>query len=155
MKELVFDANSWHYKFAKWAGYRPHSDRLDICSYTRKVILGFLFVGLILALGYIVTYGLVEMFFGLIFSWIAGVWLMSFVGEIALFTISVVTFLIGVFAATEYVRVKLEERRDRRREERANKPDGFIKHAYKSWKEKHCSRIKIVRNGEEVNAWME
>jgi hypothetical protein len=59
MKELVFDANSWHYKFAKWAGYKPYGDRLDICSYTRRVMLGFLFVGLILALISVVAYGLV------------------------------------------------------------------------------------------------
>jgi hypothetical protein len=91
------------------------------------------------------------MFFGLIFSWIAGVWIMSFAGEVTLFIIIVLTALFGIFTATEFVRIKLEARRERR----ANKPDGFIKHAYKSWKEKHCSRIKFVRDGEEVNGYME
>jgi hypothetical protein len=155
MKELVFDANSWHYKFAHWAGYRPFGNRLDICCYMRRVLLGFLFVAGIFALISVAAYGLVQMFFGLIFSWIAGAWIMSLAGEITLFIISVLIGLFAFFTATEYLRVKLEERRDRRREERVNKPDGFIKHAYKSWKEKHCSKIKFVRDGEEVNGYME
>jgi len=155
MKELVFDANSWHYKFAKWAGYRPYGDRLDICSYSRRITFAFILIGFLLAVGYVVTYALVHMLFGLVFSLLAGMWIMTIPGEIALFVISVLTAVFTFFWLLEVARVKMENRRERRRNEHVNKPDGYIKHAYKGWKEKYCSKIKFVRNGEEINGWME
>jgi len=154
MKELVFDADSWHYKLAKWAGYRPYGDRLDICSYTRRVAFAFLLIGFLIAVGYVVAYALVHMFFGLIFSWIAGMWIMTIPGEIALFVITVLTALFTFFWLLEVARVKMEKRRERKSNEKA-KPDGFVKHAYKGWKERYCSKIKIVRNGEAINSWNE
>lgn len=154
MKELVFNVNSWHYKLAKWAGYKVYDDQLEICAYTRRVVLGFLLIGLIFVVTYIVALALVEMLFGLFFSLLIGAWIVSTIGEITLIVVSTIIASISLFWIMEKASNKYFELKNRLREEKANKPDGFVEHAYKSWKEKYCARIKIVRDdGQKVNSW--
>ncbi len=71
---------------------------------------------------------------GIGFSLAYGAWMFNEIG----FAGIVITFLVLFFWAT----AKFSEwKSNRRYREKPQKPDGFIKHAYKSHKEKYCHRV--------------
>lgn len=151
MKELVFNTDSWHYKFAKWGGYNQNLHGSDICAYTRRVLLSFFFAALIFLGIVVAAFAVVDIVFGLIFSIIAGAWIMGEVGSFTLVVVSIIMVLVGCFCLSEYIKEKRCEARERRYNKNRNKvvEDSFLIHAYKSWKEKYCVKIKFVGKTEE------
>lgn len=161
MKSLNFNKKSWHYYLATNFGnyIAPYSydddatlygDKGDICTYIRYVfkgLCGAFFLGfLIFALGNLFF----ETIFSIGFSFYYGVDLFSVVGAIGTIATSfslicvIIWYLVGK---------SLDWRADRRyaRQHASNnmislipKPDGFIKHAYKSWKQKFCVQITFT-----------
>lgn len=149
MKELIFNKNSWHYKIANWMDYDPDYHGSDICSYTRRIGLGLLFIGLAFVLTSVLCYALVQALFGLVFSLAVGMWIVSVIGEITLIAIGTISGFIAVLFLVGWFSQKLHERRERRYAKRLTEPEGpdsFVKHAYKSWKEKYCVNIKFIEN---------
>lgn len=145
MKSLNFKQSSWHYKLAESVGYFPDmtddgKEVGDICKYTRAILVACL-AGLVCAAVFAgVSFLVIEVIFGLAFSWWYGVWLMSYWGEVTL----VVAVAVGVAGTPVYAGIKIAEWIKRRKWVNEDKPDGFVKHAYKSWKEKYCARITFT-----------
>ena len=138
MKSLTFNRNSWHYKIAYHiAGYRSWHGS-DICTYTRYV-MGALFVIFIgVALGLCVLYVLFQTLIGIVFSLMTWTWMFTELGFLGLIVLSVLSMIFSVI----YIKKKIEDKN--REVNRIPKPDGFVKNAYKSWKEKYCVRIKFT-----------
>lgn len=156
MKTETVNVNSWHYRLA--TTYGPVSKYLlargegDFCSYLRGVFLGMLFVYLITVLGALMTAGLV----GMPLIWLAasvlelGWHLPS--AEVAIFlaadvVIAIMVFfgwfhLSGNYAKTvKAVRIALGKNSEKTVVE---KEPGFIRLAYRKFKEKTCFRLQSV-----------
>lgn len=138
MKSLEINTNSWHYKLATLVGYRSWGQGSDICTYTRKVMLGILLILLITAAYTLATFILVDIVLGLIFSAIAGMWLMGQLGSVVLLSCAMVGTFIGMFVGMGYSIERYNEYN------RTARPDGFIKEAYKSWKDKYCLKLTFI-----------
>jgi hypothetical protein len=156
MNSLTFNKDSWHYKIAtKVVGYRPRndddwyegaSDNNDMCTYTRHVMGALLLISVGIALGLYAFYALVEVILGIAFSLMYWSWMFSSLGAVGFVFLSIVSAAYGIKTLVNRIN---ESRLMNRREyfkHRLNgivKPDGFIKNAYKSWKEKYCVRIEF------------
>ena len=134
MKTLQFDKNSWHYTIAKFGGFNGWSDH-DLCTYTHKFMKGLFFSAIIGIFIAIVGFGLSNLVFGIIFSIIAGTWVTTEVGNV----FGLILLLLSLFVAVGVSAEKYMESRKLR----LRKPDGFVKNAYKGWKEKFCIKINI------------
>ena len=135
MQTLTFDKRSWHYAIAKFGGFNSWSDQ-DLCTYTGKFtrgLFGAFLLGLVIAL---LGFGLSHLVLGIIFSIIAGAWVTSEVGTV----FGLILLLLSLFVA---VGVSVEKYKESR-EFHPRKPDGFVKNAYRGWKEKFCIKIKVV-----------
>lgn len=153
MKALTFNKNSWHYLLAtKMAHYRPYDrehgygDNTDICTYSRHVMGGLLLLTLAAAgiafAGFIASHILL----GVWFSIMLGTWFFSDWAIGAMIVIGVCSVAFGGAALIAW-------NRDRRMStEYRNRPDGFVKHAYKSWKEKYCVQINFKDEQHDDNA---
>jgi hypothetical protein len=133
MQTLTFNKRSWHYTIAKFGGFDRWEDQ-DLCTYTNKFIRGLFQSALIGIAIAIVGFGLWNFIFGIIFSIMASAFVMNDVGcifGVVIFILSV-SVLIGI-ACRHY---------EEKQQYRLVKPDGFVKNAYKGWKEKYC--IKVV-----------
>lgn len=144
---LTFDSKSLHYKLALLGGLSEYDDDSNICEYTRHVMFGMVIVLLIgLLIAFMGTI-LANMLFAIGFSLTYGMLIFS-EAAIAGFIVSTIGAIwFGIWklhdAADEY-------RRNTRHEPK--KPDGFVKHAYKSWKEKYCVKIEFA-NKPEDSGW--
>ena len=152
MKALTFNKNSWHFLLAtKVAGYNaPYSyegyicgDSADICTYTRHVMGGLLlltFAGLLIAgVGFILS----NILLGIWFSIMLGMFFFSEVGTVGLVFIGAGGGLFGLKTLINWYVDRSSSA------ETIERPDGFVKHAYKSWKEKYCLKINFVdKNGQ-------
>lgn len=151
MKTLTFDKNSWHFLIAtKIAGYTApfeytyndgttavHGDPGDICTYSKHVMGGMFLLtlsGLAIAGA---SWVVVHMLLGVWFSLMLGTFFVSEVG-IAGF---IVTILAGIIVGVKW---RSDRKMSTEYRNRLVKPDGFVKHAYKSWKEKFCLSINFV-----------
>jgi len=94
MKSITFSQNSWHYKIATAGGYYPECDSKgntsgNICEYTgavvRSLIKHLFLVAFFIAAVTFFSFILMQVIFGLAFSFWYGVWMMSSWGEGALF----------------------------------------------------------------------
>ena len=141
MKSLQFSADSWHYKMIY--KYTPARDRdlVDICSYTRYFLFSLLTIGLILAGVTLASFILTQILVGIGFSLWHGMLIFSEVAKVSMGVITVLGGAIGIVAFMAWVGDKHREYKEAHRGE----PDGFVKEAYKSWKEKYCARVEIVR----------
>lgn len=138
MKTLKLKKGSWHYRLAGITANLEIFNEPDICSYTRSVLAGIL---VILLLGMLIAFAgffLSHMILGAIFASIYGVWILT---DIAVIGYIAASLLATVFAIEQII--KFSERRSRRRRNMPveTKPDGFVKHAYKSWKNRFCVKV--------------
>lgn len=149
MKALTFNTNSWHFLLAtKVASYRvpsvskysdgefyTYGDSADICTYSRHVMGGLLLLTLagvaIAGAGFIVSHFLL----GIWFSIMLGTWFFSDWAVGAMIVFGIGGFIIGTKVVIDWLY--------NRRMNSRTKPDGFVKHAYKSWKEKFCVQIEF------------
>jgi hypothetical protein len=141
MKSLTFNRKSWHFEFAEAGGYWPDKDDDgnyvgDICEYT-KAIFKFLLVFVFCCIGfYLLVTPFVHAFLGIVFSLMYGTLIMTELGFIgcilaASLAITSIAYVIIIYVTERKYKV-------------STKPDGFIKHAFKSWKEKYCARITFT-----------
>jgi len=141
MKTLKFSPDSWHYKMIY--KYTPARDRdlVDICSYTRYFLFSLLTIGLILLGVTLASFVVSQILVGIGFSLWYGMFIFSEVAQLAMGVIAVLGLAIGFVALMSW----FSEKRQEYKEAHRNDPDGFVKEAYKSWKEKYCARVEIVR----------
>jgi uncharacterized membrane protein len=141
MKTLTFKENSWHHRLAKMGGFDWSCG--DICSYTRKVMMGALGAILVSALALILLYLAVHMVMGIGFSLWYGMFLFTDAGFAGLVVVSIVSLVTGIFF--------LSDRLQKYNLENQYNDPGFVKTAYRSWKEKYCARIEIVKDEHDDN----
>lgn len=147
MKSIVLDKNSSHYWLARKAGFQlnPYEEynNHDICTYT-KYVLGGLLVVLILLAGFaVVSAAVIHMIMGFAFSIYFGTFLMTEIGVVGLLTSGVLALLfVVVYAKNRYDNYKWNKTYKK------SEP-GFISIAYRSWKDKFCTRITFVGNEDE------
>ena len=132
MEPITLNANSWHYKLTSFFDI-PY-DR-DICSYTRAVLKSLLLVTIIGGLAMFAAAALTDQAVWLVFCIKYHMWIYpnqwAQVG-------SLMAIVVGVFVGVIFSLLMLLEYRDNN-----PKPDGFIKVAYKSFKEKWCAPVVI------------
>ncbi len=142
MKTLKFNTKSWHYQLAtKIANYNPGYNDEDLCTYTRHV-LGALLI-LMVGVAGVAIVGLLasHMILGIIFSIMYKTFMFTEFGVIGLILSTIILLMFSVIYTTKY----LERRKAAKyRGGYVPKPDNFIKHAYKSWKDKFCVKIDFV-----------
>jgi hypothetical protein len=153
MKKLTYSKNSWHYRLASQVGYSPDWDYGDdgeraernlgdICSYWRHVVGGALIIAIIFAIIYMVATLSVHLIMGIVFSLLYGMWLGTVMAELGLFFTGVGITLWVVFKG---IPMAYNAYRDYRYDHpKQKKPDGFIKEAYNSFKNKTCVQVKFT-----------
>jgi hypothetical protein len=147
MKALNFKTNSWHYYIAKnLAHYDPRCDNTDICTYLRHVMGGSIFLCVLFTLGSLVAFAFINMFFGIGFSLWYGHWIFTELGEVMFIITSLASLGIGLYFIYLAGWKWFDKRNDVYQDlvhsgKLPPKPDSFVKHAYKSWKEKYCVQI--------------
>jgi len=143
MKSLIMKKGSWHYLLASitMLGDLEYYD-MDICRYTRRVLLGLLILGVAAMLLAFLGFMFWNVIFGVIFSLIYHQFLFTDLGILTSMIIVVVAVIINVKLFVDKV-AAWELARDLRKMRKAKKPDGFVKVAYKSWKEKYCVRVEF------------
>jgi hypothetical protein len=137
---ITLNKNSWHYRLAtEYGGYTTY-DGQDICTYTKSIIGSLVVIAFCLLLFSFFSMLIIHFGLGIVFSFITGTLFFSEMGWAA-FAIFIV---FGGGAASLWIIFYL---RDRRREQIERDGlldhDGFLKHAYRSWKEKYCVRISF------------
>ena len=144
MKEIAINRKSWHYYLAtKVAAYSPNWDYSvgeesdDICRYRSHVLGAILLIILAICAFYGVAFAAVQLSFAIVFSLLYHAWLFSSFAEAMLMVI----VLLSVGAGICFLLDRLKAYRKHKEIER---PDGFVKHAYKSWREKYCVKIKFT-----------
>lgn len=144
MKSFTLNTNSWHFKLAEIAGVskRRHD---DFCSYFRKVAMGAFLFTLMIALSVAETACVADFF-----AWIVAGVQSGFVeprpGTVIFFcelAIAAVLGLIYLFATWD------EKRNERKWQQRCDPtfvaPEpGFVKLAYRKFKDKTCFQINFV-----------
>jgi len=164
MKSLTFNKNSWHFYLAtRLGGYvapYPYMDRYgkrgfggdkgDICTYTQYVLKGMSGLMFIFALSYVLSICIVEMVFSIAFSIYYQADLFSNIGAGA----TIFTVLSSIACGISLIVSNIIEKNSNKRyaaqlaaennPERVVAPDGFIKHAYKSWKQKFCVQVNFT-----------
>lgn len=148
MKPLVFDRSGWLFRFTqKLTNYHPRDiydsysvwgDSPDICTYTRHVIYAVLLVSIYAVVTVGAAYIAVEMLFSLAFSLFYGVNLCSVLAIICWGVFLVMILACMLVGALCMFGDWMNNRRY------IEKPDGFIKQSYKSWKGKYCIPIAFV-----------
>jgi hypothetical protein len=132
MKTLKLNKNSWHYKFASFYD-KDVKYGTDICSYTRTLFFGFLLYSFLFSVAGFIAGCLLYT----IGSWIAYLFGYPLNDIVPAFTIvyGLAFIMIGVCVYLSQL-----EQRSWVRDEKPKEP-GFIKLAYRSWKEKFCVKI--------------
>ena len=135
MKVIEFKRDSWHHKLATI--HDPYynqdwKDETDICTYTRHVLLGFLsFLFMCGVFGLLAFFTLNSLY--AVYQW---VFFSQPMNEFAVVFLCVVGGLLtmGLLAGgTAVVREKLD-----------SSHPGFVRTAYRSWKDKFCVKITFV-----------
>jgi hypothetical protein len=135
MKSLKFSRDSWHYKLVNSTGYTVfEGDEVDLCEYTWRVIGSIFLQVFLFLLAIILAASVINFLLGIGFSLAYGAWLFNELGFAGLVTSIIALSIWGLTALTTW-------RDNRRYREKPQKPDGFIKNAYKSHKEKYCHRV--------------
>lgn len=139
MKTLEFNRNSWHFWLAtRIANFKTYNeDDLNICAYLRSVFAGGLVITLLGTLATLIA----SLIGSAVFHWV-GVLLglihrkpnsMEIGGSVFLIMITVVYV---IYLITTYFK--------NRTYSEADAPPGFIKSAYRSWKDKTCVRVSFT-----------
>lgn len=153
MKNLTFNKNSWHFWLAtRIADYHPphkfddddkfYGDSGDICTYTKYVLGAIVLSTICIILGIAITalIGtlLSHLMLGIIFSLITGTFFFTEIGVASL----IVAFSWCLYGLIIWIS-------NRKIIESKNKSDGFIQHAFRSWKHKFCVQINFVDKSED------
>lgn len=133
---LTFNKSSLHYKLALMGGLSKYRDDTDICSYTRKVLLGMIAVFVCAVIVGALSMFLSHMAFAIVFSIMYGTVIITEAAIAGYMMLGTVLIGLLLYKLIEY---KEEHRYD----VKPRKPDGFMKHAYKSWKEEYCVRVVL------------
>lgn len=157
MKEVKFSQNSWHWRLANTYGnaktrydYETETDKYegDICSYTRSVMWGALAALLLTAGLGLIAASIADFGAWVVVGFLVGTWVKI---DVLGFLIIAATFAVVVVAAMIYVATKHEKwkrKRWERKHERAmveeEKPEGFVKAAYRKFKDKTCFRVEVT-----------
>lgn len=152
MKALNFKKDSWHFKVATKLGgytapfYSEYDDRMvgdnaDICTYSKAVARGGLILLIIAVIIYLAALVIMHTLLGVIFSFIYGYPIFTEMGVAGVMLSLIAGITTVLFKLSQYMSKRAEERRYQTKEV---KPDGFVKHAYKSWKEKYCMPVNFV-----------
>ena len=155
MKTLTFNKNSWHFLLAsKVANYTaPYEytyddgevkvlgDSGDICTYSKHVMGGLLILTISAALIACVGLVLAHVVLGIWFSVMLGTF---FFTELGIAGLSVAILAGLFFSAKTYLDRRADRLLSTEYRNRVVKPDGFVKCAYRSWKEKFCLSINFV-----------
>jgi hypothetical protein len=144
MKELVFRKDSWHYRIASFGGFDRMSNQ-DICTYTRRFLFGICLGALVFAIFLFLSKTIIDVVLGLAFSLIYSAWIMTSLGTAGVIIIVTIGILFLMGLGINYLR----DLKDAARNKNSDKPDGFVKHAYKSWKDKYCLKVKIEESIDE------
>lgn len=143
MKALKFRRDSWHFKLALRGGVKisEFSPITDMCHYVRSVLWG-LFLTILLCIAVIAVTAFEGNFLGELIAAVVG-WSWNSWGILAgcgavIHVIVAVLFLIGLIG---FLYTRHQEKLYPYG--KPQKPDGFIKHAYKGWKEKYCAQVEI------------
>ena len=136
MKPIRLNDNSWHNKIASAFGGDVGSFN-DICGYTCKMIWAMIKM-LTVGVGclFLLTVFLTTIITPILI--LLGYHVYSFAMGISSVGIGVLLFT-GIGFAGQWIVDTYEERKYNS----VRKPDGFIKHAYKSFKDKTCVRIEF------------
>lgn len=137
MKEIVFSSDSWHFWLAEFPDQQFRGK--DVCSYVRSVMRGIIILILISAICILVSVPtLTALALDIWFLFHTYAMPVEFVGGL---------FIAGnvllVFAFVMVASFYIAERKRKRKELEQSKPDGFIKTAYKSFKDKVCYQVRI------------
>lgn len=137
MKTLTFNTKSLHYRVAKFGLGSYNDPSEDICSYVTEVALGTLKLSLAFMSGAVLATMsaklIVEVVLSVAFSIYYSTYLSTTESFIGLCIISIC--LIGLVVT----RISAIHRNRSQ-----NKPDSFIRSAYRSVKNKYCVKIKFV-----------
>ena len=152
MKALNFNKNSWHYRLvSKLELYEaPHQkdiwgdgelytvgDSGDICTYSKRVIFALFLVSIIIAAIILSLTIAVHTLLGIYFSLLANEWIFTEFGNVGMILSIATISMIGIYVAVE----DLDDYYKRKSNKKSNKPDSFMKNAYRSWKNKFCIPI--------------
>ena len=133
MKTIKFKTDSWHYKFvSQWDPIVVHrTGGTDICSYVRALMLGLTVMALL--------FGILGLFAGVLLYAI-GNWIGYFLFGYALSEgTPFVTIIYACFGAFIWYNQWKENRVVNEKE----KEPGFIRLAYRSWKDKFCAKVEF------------
>lgn len=144
MKPLVFRKGSWHYKLASITrNLDIFGNDMDICSYTKAVFAGILVIliaALIIALAGHLFF---HMVFGVITSIVMGQIILTESAVIGIIAICLALVIYGIDSLLTW---------SERRRFAPRKPDGFVKNAYKSWKDRYCFKVTFVDRNDNSRA---
>lgn len=145
---IQLSKDSWHYRLATYCGFRQnyvYSDEKqdwveeggDMCSYTNRVLIGFVLIAVAAMIFYVVTAGIIQMLLGLAFSAYYGAWIMTPLGDALCF----VTLVISAAGTLAFSFMKVLTYADNTKI-KGSQPS-FVKLAYRSWKDKYCVKISF------------
>ena len=132
--EISLKTKSWHYRLATaYGSLSTYAETTDICDYTRQVLKGVFIAVFMTAIISVAALCVIDMLMGIGFSIAYGVMLMNPPGLIALILIIALGIIFSIaFAA------------DKMNETVRNTQPGFVRTAYRSWKDKFCVKVKLV-----------
>jgi hypothetical protein len=137
MKAFTLNSDSWHFRLANYGERRIWSDEeTDICEYTRAVLKGALTMfalGLFIALMAFWVSASLYNIFELVFK--DGV-------EFQPWTVIFLTLSFALMVTTGIVAFKEWYEKRPRKDEPEQEP-GFVKLAYRKFKDKTCARIEF------------
>lgn len=141
MKTLTFNKNSFHYKLAEFGGLDKWNS-YDICSYTRRVVVGMLLMCVLGSIFAFLANIIIQVVLGIGFSFWYRQDLFSDWGKAGMIMI-VTSAAGGIILFVPQMLWRAYQNRQARIAglDLPVKPDGFIKTAYKSHKQKYCLRI--------------
>lgn len=140
--------NSWHHKLAKFGGLSLWcDDETDICEYTRRCILGTVYILLWLVGGICLSIPIIDFIFAVVFSLY---YMTDLFSETAIAGGTILFVPFGTYCMIKYGDYRNTKNRQNRKIYYEPKPDGFIKTAYNSYKEKFCVRIKFNESNNET-----
>lgn len=137
MKPFIINKDSWHHHIASTFGGWTNCYGEDFCSYVRHVFGGVCLIFLLIVIGSILGTGLIHLVLGAIFSAIYHAYLFTMAGEMALVILLLgvgATVILWAFHFVGYL-VRLI------RKEAEGSTPGFVKQAYRSYKEKYCMDV--------------
>ena len=151
MKELVFDRTSWHFWIANFGHKRVRPEKwddniqTDICTYTRAVFWGLINFTLV-ALLFSTLGGLVLFSIGNLIGYFLFDYGLYEITKAVMATIAIVAGAIGALVGFCAIVAAYKTSIGYVSDKMADAKPGFVKNAYRSWKDKYC--VKITINGE-------